>query len=414
LSRLALRQFHLVRENRLFGAYWAGNLVSQLGTWTQVTATSWIVLRLTGNPTSLGYVSMAVNGPSLAITLFGGAAADRYDRRRIQLVTQSGLFAASFAIAWLAATGRLEFWAIIALSLVTGVAVSYDGPAQMATTMSLVAPSEIQAAMSLNGFARNSSRFVGPALAGVLLTRYGDAAPFFLNAASFLVMLAVVFWMPALPGSAKPGSNVAQQIRDGLAYVRGSRTIRALLGVLSLAAIIGLPLLAVLAPHYAKSAMHGDAGLVAIFMATSGVASIVGALAIAWVPMQRAVLVQAVSVVVCAAGLVGLGFVHGTALGLAVYALATFALSLIIGLNDTSMQSILEPSYRGRVFSVTSLIMRGGIPLAAIGFGAISKASDIRPVYIAGGALFAMMGLVAVWRAGRAAISSPPPPASPA
>ncbi len=242
-----------------FRLYFAGQAVSLVGTWMQVVAQSWLVLQLTGSGALLCLVAGAQFLPVLLLGPYGGLVADRSDKRRLLLGTQTALGLLALLLGLLTVTHVVQLWMVFVLAAALGTVNSVDQPARQTFVPEMVGRDRVQKAVSLNSVLTNASRAVGPAVAGVLIATTGVGVCFLANAASFaavLVALARIRTQELHP--APPASRERGQLRQGLRYVRGTPGLlvpllmMALVGTFAYEFQVALPLLA-------RISLHGNA-----------------------------------------------------------------------------------------------------------------------------------------------------------
>lgn len=357
-----------VLRHRNFRLLWFGTLVSNSGDWMDQIALNWLVLTMTGSPVYLGILNLCRSGPILLFTLFGGAAADRFERRRLLMVTQSGAMLTAIGLG-IVALGHGSVWLVLALATVRGVLMSVNLPARQALISELVPRDDLTAAISLNSATLNISRVLGPSLGGILIATIGVAGAFFLNAATFL---AVLYGLAEMRGLARPvprDEPVLRSVLEGLAFIRQDRILRALLLVGLAPLALGMsyqPMLAV----FAKDVLDvGSVGL-GVMMSAAGFGAVAGALG-----------VGALNGGVGRGRLMFAGMaLFGTALVIFAFSgtlwLATLALlgvgigsSVYQALNNTLIQIHAPDALRGRIMSMLFLT-RGLVPLGALLAGA--------------------------------------------
>src|SRR5262245_32130136 len=205
-------------QHRNYRLYFAGQLLSLMGTWIQTVAQSWLVYQLTGSAVLLGIVNFATQVPILVLAPLAGTLADQMDRRRLIMLMQAVLMSLAFALAVLTLTGIIAVWHILVLATLQGIVNSFDMPARQSFVVEMVGKEDLPNAIALNSTMFNSARMIGPAVGGLLVAVIGEGWCFLINAASFLAVLAGLARMslrtwakPALPGG--PGG-----IADGLAF----------------------------------------------------------------------------------------------------------------------------------------------------------------------------------------------------
>ncbi|MFN8533154.1 MAG: MFS transporter [Dehalococcoidia bacterium] len=352
-----------------FRLLWFGTLVSNSGDWMDQIALNWLVLTMTGSPIYLGLLNLCRSGPILLFTLLGGAVADRFERRRLMMVTQTGAMLTAIGLGVVAFSGG-SIWLVLVLATLRGVLMSVNLPARQALISELVPRDDLMAAISLNSATLNVSRVLGPSIGGILIATVGVAGAFFLNAASFLAVIYGLYQMKGLPPRPNaPEEPVWRSVVDGLVYLKGDRVLRELLVVGLAPLVLGMsyqPMLAV----FAKDVLAvGSVGL-GVMMSAAGLGAVVGALGVGMIAngVTRGRLMFGGMALF---GLTLLGFaLSGT---LWVSALALFGVgvgsSIYQALNNSLVQQHAPDAMRGRIMSMLFLT-RGFVPLGAMAAGA--------------------------------------------
>src|SRR3989442_48628 len=191
--------FSSLRRNANFRLYWTGSFVSNFGTWMQSVAQGYLVYQLTGSTFMLGMVGFAQSVPFLFFALFGGVLADRFERRRLMVVTQSALMLLAFLLAYLTLSGRVTVWMVLAIALANGVVNAFNVPVRQSIISDLVAREDLSNAIAMNSTQVQLSRVTGPALAGIMLAATGAGWCFFVNAVSFLAVIWTLLVMDVPP-----------------------------------------------------------------------------------------------------------------------------------------------------------------------------------------------------------------------
>jgi MFS family permease len=208
-----------VRNYRL---YFSGQLVSLTGTWAQRVAQDWLVLQLTNSGTALGIVTALQFGPSLLLSMYGGALADRGDKRKLLLMTQSSIALTALMLGLLDVSGAVRIWHVMVLAGLLGVAGAIDSPIRQSFAVEMVGPADLPNAVALNATSFNLARIIGPAVAGVLISAVGTGWAFIGNALSSVAVLAGLLLMrPAELYPSKPVDRAPGQFRAALRYVGG-------------------------------------------------------------------------------------------------------------------------------------------------------------------------------------------------
>jgi MFS family permease len=276
------RTFRALR-NRDFGLLWTGLAVSAVGTWMQIVAQSLLVLELThGSAIALGTVALIQAMAFLFFAPIGGSFADRHDKRRILLVTQSVMMGLAILLGALTASGNIHFWIIPLAAFATGAALSYDQPARGALVAALVPADELMNAISLQSAVFNGASLLGPVLAGFALSAIGYAGNFFLNAASYLAVLVALLFVhdPEAHGVKKAGRGLLDSAREVLRHVRRDPVLPGVLSAYAALLFCG-PSVALMAPLFARQILRTDPSRLGMLFAASGCGTIVSALIVA-------------------------------------------------------------------------------------------------------------------------------------
>ncbi len=360
-------------RHRNFQLFFAGQLISLIGTWMQTVAQSWLVYRLTGSSLLLGEVGFASQIPVFVFAPLGGIVADRLNRHRVVIGTQSSAMILAAILAWLTLIGRIQVWEIFVLAALLGVVNAFDIPARQAFLVDMVGKEDLMNAIALNSSMFNGARVVGPAVAGILVAKIGEGWCFAGNAISYIAVIAGLLAMRLRPWlrPSNPGSPV-QNVIEGFRFVRQTKPIRALLLLLGLLSLVGMPY-AVLMPIFADRILHSGANGLGILMGATGVGALIGALALA-----------------ARSGLKGLGGLIAVMTGLFGCSLILFAYSRVFWLSaalllpvgfammtqmassNTLIQAMVPDELRGRVMAVYSMMFMGMAPLGALLAGALA------------------------------------------
>ena len=247
-------------RHRNYRLFFGGQSVSLIGTWMTRIATSWLVYRLTGSALLLGVVGFAGQIPTFLLAPFAGVWVDRLDRHRVLVVTQILAMLQSFALAVLALAHRITIWDIAWLSAFQGTINAFDMPARQAFVVEMVEEREdLSNAIALNSSMVNMARLIGPSLAGVVIAVFGEGYCFLIDGFSYLAVIASLLLMRVRRQESRRGrlSNLPTELKEGWTYVSGSAAIRAILLLLALVSLVGMPY-TVLMPIFAGSVLHGD------------------------------------------------------------------------------------------------------------------------------------------------------------
>ncbi|HET6347170.1 MAG TPA: MFS transporter, partial [Myxococcota bacterium] len=338
----------------------------------------WLVYRLTGSALLLGLVGFAGQIPSFLLAPVAGVLIDRWNRHRLLVVTQVLAMAQSAALAALALTGVINIWHVLFLSLFQGVINAFDMPARQAFVVEMVEKREdLGNAIALNSSMVNAARLLGPSIGGILITAVGEGWCFFLDAVSYLAVIASLLLMriairPRRALARSPKSRVLAELREGWAYVSGSPPIRSILLLLALVSLVGMPY-TVLMPVFASKILHGGSHTLGFLMAATGLGALAGAVFLA---NRRSVLGLG-KIIPLMAGLFGaglIGFSLSRTLWLSIPLLFVTGLGFMVQMaaSNTLLQTLVEDDKRGRVMSFYTMAFMGTAPFGSLLAGSLA------------------------------------------
>jgi MFS family permease len=388
-------------RHRDFRLFWSGQLVSLVGTWMQSVGQVWIVLELTGSPFKLGVISALQFGPMLFLSLLAGALADRVRKRRLLLLTQGALMLQALALAALDWTGQIQFWHVAVLAAFYGVANTLDLPARQSFVGELVGKGDLMNAIALNATVFNGARVVGPAVAGLLIARYGVAPAFLLNGLSFLGVLVALAAIRN-EGAPRPRApaTLGQEILQGVRYAAATPLVGLILGLLLVVSLFVLNF-NVLVPLVARDVLHEGARGFGLLMASLGLGAVAGALVLAAMTRTRPPLALIVAAaLVTAAGLLGLSAVRHFWVAAAALAVMGFAQIFFMASCNTTVQVTAPDHLRGRVMSLYAMVFVGVHPFGALLAGGMAEKWGVGAACLWGGVmgLCLVLALTLLWR----------------
>jgi MFS family permease len=386
----ASRTRHLFRalRSRNYRLFVAGQGVSLLGTWMQQVAMSWLVYRLTGSALLLGVVGFTSQIPTFLISPVAGVLADRWDRRRLLLATQTLAMVQAAFLAIVVLAGVVQVWQIVVLSLLLGVVNAADIPIRQSFVVDLVAESEdLSNAIALNSSTVNLARLVGPAIAGILVATVGEGICFALNSLSYLAVIAALMAMRVAPRQRPPSRrHLLHELREGFQYAFGFGPIRSILLLIAQTSLMGMPY-AVLVPIFAKEILHGDAHTFGFLMSAAGCGALAGTFYLASRPSVLGlgrVIVR--SEIIFAGGLMLFALSGHLLLSLAALTMVGFGGITFVASCNTILQTILDEDKRGRVMSLFTMSFIGMVPIGSLGAGTVAGLIGPRQTLLVGAA----------------------------
>jgi MFS family permease len=377
-------------RHRNFQLFFWGQLVSLIGTWMQTVAQSWLVYRLTGSSLLLGSVGFASQIPIFLVAPLGGIVADRNNRRRVIIATQTASMILALFLALLTLTNTVQVWHIFVLAILLGVVNAFDIPGRQAFLVEMAGRDDLMNAIALNSTSFNGARVIGPVIAGILVAKIGEGWCFFANGVSYIAVIAGLLLM-RLPFSLQRRSTASPiaHVIEGVRFVRQTGPIRAVLLLVGLVSLVAMPY-TILMPIFADRILHSGVRGLGILMCATGVGAVFGALTLA-----------------AKAGVHGLGrwiAISGGGFGLSLILFAfskNFPLSVILlvpvgfcmmvqmASSNTLIQAMVPDELRGRVMALYSMMFMGMAPVGALVGGALAARLDA-PITVALGALAAM------------------------
>jgi MFS family permease len=372
-SRVAfmLRAFAYPNYRLFFG----GQIVSLIGSWISMTATSWLVYRLTGSAMALGVVGFAGQFPGFVMGPFAGAFLDRWDRHKVLVVTQTLSMLQSFALALLTFTGHITVPAIIVLNAVQGVVNAFDMPARQAFLPTMISDREDLAnAIAMNSSMFNAARLVGPSIAGFIIATAGEAWCFLADGVSYFAVIVALLSMKEVRRLHKPAmhSGIIEHLVEGWRYVFGFRPIRSLMLQLAWLCLVAMPF-SVLMPVFADEILGGGPHTLGFLMGASGLGAMSGAL---WLTARKSVVglgrVILINTVVFGCGLMGFAVSRWLGVSLVCMTIAGFGMMVQMASTNTVIQTLVDEEKRGRVMSFYTMSFLGTAPFGSLLAGWLS------------------------------------------
>src|SRR4051812_956015 len=391
-KRLAASTFRSLRV-RNFRLYFTGQLVSMTGSWMQIVAQGWLVLRLSDNSgAALGLVTALQFLPVLLIGAWSGVVVDRFDKRKLLMVTQS--FAAVLAgiLAVLTLTGVVQLWTVYLLAFLTGFVTAFDNPARQTFVSDLVGPDDLSNAIGLNSAMFNLARIAGPALAGVLISLVDVGPCFALNAVSFLaVIVSLLMIHTDQLAHHVPVVRAKRQVREGLTYVWHTPELRLTLMVMAVVGTLAFNFQVVL-PLLAKLSFHGNAGTYGLLSSVMGAGSLIGALGTAsrHKPTPKVLMGSCVAF---GAFMLAASMAPTLPIAIPLFVLTGATSMTFMATANTTLQLKATPSMRGRVMALYTLVFLGSTPIGGPIIGYICQHFGPRVGFGVGGVAALVAGL---------------------
>ena len=382
-------------RSRNYRLFVAGQLVSLIGTWMQMVAQSWLIYRLTRSAALLGVVGFAGQIPVFILAPLGGVIADRMNRHRVLIATQGTMMALAFVLAALTLGGHVRVWQILVLASLLGITNAFDIPTRQAFLVETVDRDDIVNAIALNSSMLNGARVVGPAVAGLVVAAVGEGWCFLLNAISYVAVIGALFMMRIdAPAQGHAHASAWDSVVEGFAYSWHTKPVRALLLLLGLVSLMGMPY-SVLMPIIADRILGGGPNAYGLLMSASGLGALAGAASLTlrrhirglgrWV---------AVSSIGFGVSLIAFSFSRSLWLSAVLLVPAGFFVMVEMAASNTLIQSMIPDRLRGRVMAVYSMMFMGMAPVGALIAGALAAPLGAPETVAIGGAVCMAGGLI--------------------
>jgi MFS family permease len=382
---------------RDFRLFWLSLFISNVGTWMQMTATNWLLYQLTDSPFQLGLNGIFRAVPAIFLGLISGTFADRYDRKRLLLLTQVALALLTLGLAILDSSGSIQAWQIYAFTFISAAVGSFDGPARQALFPSLVPRSVLPNAVALNSVLWKGAALLGPSLGGIAISLLGTSGAFYANAASFLAVVVALMMMRSYTPPAEKRHDFFGEMKDGFTYMYSKPIILGVLVMEAVSSVFGLDhaMLTIFASDVFRVGAHGFGFL----QSSRGLGAVIGSglfIGMGQQPAQGKILI-------IAAILYGVGF---AAFGVAPSFWLAILLLAMVGATDaiwsaargTILQLTTPERFRGRIMGLFQLSNRGLHPLGQTETGLMVPLIGARETTVVGGLLVSAVTLMIAWR----------------
>jgi MFS family permease len=390
-------------RHRNFRLFFIGQLVSLVGTWMQNAAQAWLVLELTRSPFKLGVVTALQFLPMLFLAFFTGPFIDYFPKRKIIIAAQVVLMFQAFSLAMLDWTGTVEYWHVLVLATVLGIANTIDMPARQSFLIELVGRDDLMNAIGLNSAIFNTARALGPAVAGILIATLGTAVCFFVNGMSFLAVLASLFALrmaePVRIGP--PSYRILEDAGEALSAVRQTPIVQATILLVAVVSVFGVNF-NVLVPVFARDELMQDAAGFGFLLSSFGVGALVGAVSLTIMSRlgpKPALLLgsgMGLSLFLIVLGLQRMYGFSAILLGLCGWCVVAF-----YGTANTTVQLNTEDRLRGRVMSIYTMAFAGLSPIGSVFAGTVAHWLRASLTFAIGGMISGVVFLIVIWKRSR-------------
>jgi len=383
-----------------FRRFYFSQVAAQIGSWMQNVTQAWLVLQLTDSPFKLGLLATLQFSPVLLFSIVSGAVADRLPKRPLLVATQTTLACQGLLLALLVATGHVEYWHVALLGLALGFANVVDQPARQSFVMELVGRADVSSAVALNSAGFNLARIVGPAVAGIVIARFGVAPTFFVNSLGFIGVIVTLLRMRARglpPGTVR--ASILEEIAEGVRYAAGTPRLRLAIGLVFVVSLCVFNF-SVYVPLLAKNVLGLGAEGFGFLMASLGVGAVGGALTVGARATRPSVRSMLVSATLALSTLMALGVTRRIELAIPLLFFTGYWGIMLMASCNTSIQLQTPDGLRGRVMSIYTWVSGGVFPIGAFIVGTISQWRGVSVAFLWNGTLgLAGVGALALlWR----------------
>ncbi len=377
-------------SHKNFRLFVSGQSLSLVGTWIQQVAVTWLVYRLTNSAFMLGIVGFSGQLPLFVIAPFAGVLADKSNRHKLLLYTQSLALLQALILSILVFTEAIQIWQLIVLSVILGIINAFDMPIRQAFVVEMIdnKKEDLGNAIAFNSSMVNAARLVGPSVAGILIATVGEGWCFLINAISFFAVVISLLKMKVEPLTLKPReSKVLKQLSEGFKYTFGFAPIRYLIILLSVVSLMSTSI-TLLAPVIAKEYLGGGADTFGFLMSAYGSGALLGAF---YLLNKKNVLglgkIIGMAVSLFGVSLIIFSFSRIFAVSVVIMAAAGLGMMLQIASTNTLLQTLSEETKRGRVMSFYSMAFRGMSPFGSLIAGGLGSSIGAPAAILASGAV---------------------------
>ena len=372
------------RNYRLF---FFGQVISLIGTWMQSIAVGWLVYRLTNSALLLGVAGFASQIPTFVFSPFAGVIADRHNKHRLLVITQSLAMLQAVVLTILVLTNHIVIWQIIALGSLLGIVNCFDIPIRQSFIIEMIEKKEdLGNAIALNSSMFNIAKLLGPAFAGIIIAIAGEGVCFLLNAVSYIAVIVSLLAMKITYVEKNiPDKRMLSEIKDGLKYVMGFAPIKYIIFLLAMTSLVGVPY-QVLMPVFARDVFHGDSRKLGFLVAMSGVGALTGAIYLAGrkkvIGLENLIMLNTASF---GLAIIAVSFCRNLWLAMFFILAAGFSMMVQMASSNTILQTVVDDDKRGRVMSFYTMAFMGTMPFGSLFAGTLATKIGAPATLLIGG-----------------------------
>lgn len=385
-----MRELFKSLKHKNFRLFFSGQLLSLMGTWLQLTAMPWYVYRLTNSPFLLGLTGFLGQIFILLVAPFAGTFADHFERKKLLLITQSLMMLQAFILAYLALSGRIQFWHIAVLAAFIGLVNAFDMPIRQSFVVQMVGKEDLMNAIGLNSFMFNSARVIGPAVAGLLIAATGEGMCFLLNGVSFLFVLTALFFIRPIVTErtdAHENKGILEKFVSGYKYVRAHKRINSLLMLLSITGLTGVfPM--TLMPMVVRDIYKMNASGLGLLMGSLGIGALLGTVKVASrkniLDIEKTIFTSSVVFSILIAVF---SFIKFLPLVILLLVAVGYCLVLQMAFTNSCIQMLVTDDMRGRVMGFFTTAFMGFAPLGSLAAGSLASRFGAQATMATGGVI---------------------------
>ncbi|MFT8446047.1 MAG: MFS transporter [Liquorilactobacillus nagelii] len=359
-------------QSRNFRNFWLGQCISVIGTWVQRTAQTWLVYKMTNSALLVGILSACQFVPILLLTLFAGTIIDRFSKKKILLITQSGFLLLGLLMTGLVFFNLIQYWEILLIAISYGVIQSFDTPTRQSFVYELVGPKNLLNGISLNSSVFNLAKIIGPSIAGILMANFSLAICFFIDACSYSAVLIGLLFIDNFPALAPTTSKqLLKNVQTGVKYILKNNSIKLSAELMLIICTLNFNN-NVIIPVYAKTVLHSGAQTFANLLSAVGIGSLIAAFIMSYLAKngknQKLYLLVIIGSILSQSLMI---FIHNYAIALLMMGIIGFCNMIFLNQSNAAFQYAVPNELRGRIMSVYVLLNQGTTPIGSLYAGSL-------------------------------------------
>jgi MFS family permease len=387
-------------RHRNYKLFFSGQLISLIGTWMQGLAMGWLVYRLTNSAFMLGLVGFASQIPTLFLSPFAGVLLDRWDKHKTIVITQTLSMVQAFILSYLVLSGGVQIWQLVLLNIFIGMVNGFDIPARQSFIVEMIEDrSDLGNAIALNSSMFNAARLIGPSVAGLIISAFGEGICFLLNTVSYIaVIISLLAMRINYVKHQQQDKHVLAGLKEGIRYAWNFIPIRTILYMIALLSLVGMPY-SVLMPVFAREILKGGAHTLGFLVGAIGVGALCGALYLASRKTVRGLgKIIASAAISFGVSLIIFSFSYNLIFSLVMLVITGMSMMIHMASCNTILQTIVDDKMRGRVMSYYTMAFMGMTPFGSLIFGGLASQIGAPHTLVIGGAFCMLGGIIFAYR----------------